>query len=291
MSDRSGTAAGAAGGRADAGGTGGGAGARDGAGTGLPASIEMAWGLRERPAKGPRPGLSLDRIVGAAVALAAAEGLGAVSMGRVARSLGVATMSLYRYVAAKDELYVLMQDAAAGPAPAPPAPGTGWRQALTSWARAHRELFRRNPWVLRLPVSGPPITPNSVAWWECGLAALAETGLDEGEKIGVVLLVSGFVRNEVLLTSDIAAAMETQGVGGQEMMRRYGHTLRRLAEPSRYPAVARMLDSGVMSDVPADPRADADADFAFGLETILDGVGARIGRPGGGAGETAAAAG
>jgi hypothetical protein len=68
--------------------------------TGLPASIEAAWGLRERPAKGPKPGLSLDRIVEAAVGVAATEGLAAVSMGRVAKELSVSTMSLYRYVAA-----------------------------------------------------------------------------------------------------------------------------------------------------------------------------------------------
>ena len=57
-------------------------------GTGLPASIEAAWGLRERPTKGPKPGLSLERIVNAGVAIASAEGLAAVSMNRIARELG-----------------------------------------------------------------------------------------------------------------------------------------------------------------------------------------------------------
>lgn len=89
--------------------------------TGLPASLEMAWGLRERPGKGPRPTLTLPKIVDAAVALAASEGTDAVSMGRVAKELGVSTMSLYRYVAAKEELYVLMSDAGVGtPPPLPP---------------------------------------------------------------------------------------------------------------------------------------------------------------------------
>ena len=70
----------------------------------LPASIAAAWGLRERPARGPKPGLSLERIVAAAVAVARAEGVEAVSMSRVARELGSSPMSLYRYVGAKDEL-------------------------------------------------------------------------------------------------------------------------------------------------------------------------------------------
>ncbi|WP_239655680.1 TetR/AcrR family transcriptional regulator, partial [Streptomyces sp. M10] len=80
--------------------------------TGLPASVEAAWGLRGRPTKGPRPGIGVERIVDAAVRLAATEGLQAVSMGRVAKELGASTMSLYRYVAAKDELFILMQEAA-----------------------------------------------------------------------------------------------------------------------------------------------------------------------------------
>src|SRR5918993_822630 len=79
-------------------------------GTGLPASIEAAWGMRTRPNKGPRPALSLERIVAAAVKVAAADGLQAVSMSRVAADLGVSTMSLYRYVSAKGELLALMAD-------------------------------------------------------------------------------------------------------------------------------------------------------------------------------------
>src|SRR5512133_4294745 len=82
----------------------------DQSGTGLPASIEAAWGVRSRPNKGPRPALSLERIVAAAVRVAATDGLQALSMGRGAADLGVSTMSLYRYVAAQDELLALMAD-------------------------------------------------------------------------------------------------------------------------------------------------------------------------------------
>ncbi|MFF8832259.1 TetR/AcrR family transcriptional regulator [Streptomyces sp. NPDC015131] len=244
-------------------------GTRDGAGTetGLPAAIEAAWGLRERPAKGPKPGLSLDRIVSTAVDLAAAEGLGAVSMGRVAKELGVSTMSLYRYVGAKDELYLLMLDRAVGPPPPPPAPGTGWRAALTEWAGAQRAVFGRNLWMLRVPVTGPPLTPGSVAWWEWGMVALEDTGLDESTKIAVIMLVSGYVRSTAGLMADIDAAIRATGDTPREVMARYGRTLRRLADPDRYPAVARMLAAGAL-DEPDDP----DADFGFGLDRVLDGV-------------------
>ncbi|MEU1891921.1 TetR/AcrR family transcriptional regulator C-terminal domain-containing protein [Streptomyces pristinaespiralis] len=240
-------------------------------GTGLPASIEAAWGLRERPGKGPKPGIGIERIVAAAVALASSEGLPAVSMGRVAKELGVSTMSLYRYVAAKDELYILMLEEAVGLPPEPPAPGTGWREALAAWAWAQREVFHRNPWMLRIPVSGPPATPHSVAWWDRGLAALADTGLDEGEKISVVLLVGGFVRNEATLMADLGAAIAASGESPEVVMRRYADTLERFADPERYPALARLLESRVLYE----PDSQ-DFEFVFGLERLLDGVGVLV---------------
>ncbi|MFJ8754118.1 TetR/AcrR family transcriptional regulator [Streptomyces sp. NPDC102441] len=238
-------------------------------GTGLPASIEAAWGLRERPAKGPKPGLTLDRIVGAAVEVAASEGISAVSMGRVAKELGASTMSLYRYVSAKEELYVLMQEAAMGiPEPLPALEdGAGWREALAQWAWAQRRMFHRNLWSLRIPISGPPASPHSIAWWEQGLQALEGSGLDEGAKISVILLVSGFVRNEALLMSDLAAAVEAKGVSAREVMAQWERTLRRLVDPVRHPALSRLLTIEGMSE-----PDEADYEFVFGLERVLDGV-------------------
>jgi len=89
----------------------------------IPAEVAAAWGVRERPHKGPKPGLSLAKIVDAAVAVADTEGLDAVSMGRVASALGAAPMSLYRHVSSKEELRRLMVDAAWGDSPGPLAPG------------------------------------------------------------------------------------------------------------------------------------------------------------------------
>src|ERR1700733_2820868 len=118
-------------------------GAKQGPGWQLPASIEAAWGVRDRPHKGPKPGLTLPRVVDAAVRVAEAEGLAAVSMSRVAAELGASTMSLYRYVAAKDELLDLMADQAYGPPPPPPEPGQGWREGLSQWAWGLRTTYSR----------------------------------------------------------------------------------------------------------------------------------------------------
>jgi AcrR family transcriptional regulator len=235
--------------------------------TGLPASIEAAWGRRARPTKGPRPGLSLERIVGAAVGLAASEGLGAVSMSRVAAELGSSPMSLYRYVAAKDELLALMVDAAVG-APPPAAPGgEDWRAGLSRWAWAYHDALRRHPWVVRIPISGPAVTPNATAWLEDGLRSLRDTGLAEPEKLSVMLLVSGYVRNEATLTADIGAA------AGGEIMPGWGRLLTQLTDADAFPALHAALGSEAFAQ-----DDDPDDEFAFGLERVLDGIGVLVDR-------------
>lgn len=240
--------------------------------TGLPASLEMAWGLRERPGKGPRPTLTLPRIVDAAVGLAATEGMEAVSMGRVAKELGVSTMSLYRYVTAKEELYILMSDAGVGTPPPQDVDGRDWRELMSEWAYAQRALLMANSWILRIPITAPPATPNQLAWMERGLAALAGTGLDEGEKLSAMMLVAGFVRNEATLAADMMDAIMKAGVSPDQVMGQYVRTLRLLTGPDTHPAVTRALESGIFSGADGDP----DFQFRFGLDRLLDGLAALI---------------
>ena len=247
----------------------------DGDGPALPGSIELAWGLRNQATRGPRPGLTLDRIVAAGIKIALTEGLGALSMGRVANELGVSTMALYRYVSAKDELLTLMVDTGLG-SPPPAEPNDDWRSGLTRWARAVRASYQRHPWALRVPISGPPIGPNNVAWLDNALQCLANTPLTEDQKLSTVLLVSGHVRNEATLSADIAAAS-----GGQPVMPSYGSLLRRLTTADQFPALHQAIESGSL-----DEDDDLDTEFNFGLERILDGIESLIDRfgerPGGG---------
>jgi len=239
--------------------------------TGLPASIEMAWGLRERPGKGPKRGLSLPRIVDAAVAIADTDGLQTVSMGRVATDLGAATMSLYRYVAAKDELLMLMVDAVFETPPTVPDPGEGWRAGLSRWAWAELAVLRRHPWVLRVPLSGPPLTPYQIGWMDRGLAVLQDTGLPEDEKLSTIMLLSGFVRTTALQDADIADAATKSGSTTQAAMDTYRGLLARLTDAERFPHLHAVVRAGVLNE-PDRP----DEELIFGLRRILDGVEARI---------------
>ncbi len=234
---------------------------------GMPASLIAAWGLRQRPSRGPRPGLSLARIVEAGVNVASSEGLAAVSMARVAEELGTSTMSLYRYVAAKDELLILMVDAALGPPPEPD-PEAGWRTRLSDWAWGHHQRLSAHPWAVRVPITEPPTTPNQVAWMESALWSLRDTGLGEEEKASVLLLLSGYVRNDATLTVELTAS----GFISDEAMLGYSRRLATLTDPDRFPAIHALLKAGVFDR--ADPP---EKEFSFGLERILDGVEALIG--------------
>jgi AcrR family transcriptional regulator len=235
----------------------------------LPASLAHAWGLSERPRRGPRPALSLEAIVEGAVRVAESEGIGAVSMARVAKEVGASTMGLYRYVAAKDELWALMVDFLGGPPPRPDDSET-WREGLTRWAKGYMSVLRRHPWVVRIPISTPPITPNQVLWLEDGLQSFRATRLPEEEKLSSLLLVSGFVRNDATLMLDIGSAHPDA-----EVMPSYGRLLRRLTTADTHPAIHAALASGAfeMDD-------DIDTEFLFGLERVLDGIGLLIERRG-----------
>ena len=227
----------------------------------IPPSIELAWGLRRDGTRGPRRGLTLEAIVDAGIEVASVEGVGALSMARIARQLEVGTMSLYRYVVSKDELLTLMVDTGLGPPPEP-APGD-WREGLTRWALGVREAYRRHPWSLKVPITTPPLGPNNVAWMEDALAAMRDTPLTEPEKLSTLLLLSGFVRNASTLAADLAA-----GAAERPANMTYGRILSQLIDPARFPAVHQAIAGGSLDD----EDEDFEFDFQFGLDRILDGI-------------------
>jgi AcrR family transcriptional regulator len=241
---------------------------------GLPPHLAAAWGLRERPTKGPKPSLTLERIVGAGVKVAETDGLAAVSMSRVAAQLGASTMALYRYVTNKDELLALMMDAAMGPPPEGVPTGEGWREGLTRWGRAEHAVLLSKPWLLRVALSAPPITPNQIAWLEWGLSCLRDTGLPAHQKMSVVLVLSSYVWRATTIESDLIEAAKAAGSTVEKATAGFGQILAKLADPRRFPEVHAAIAEGAFDD----EAAAADHEFVFGLERILDGVEVLIGR-------------
>src|ERR1700735_4654408 len=133
-----------------------------------PTAFDLLWGTPQRPRRGPKPSLSLERSVTEAIALADAEGLASLSMQRLAERLGCAKMALYRYVPGKAELVALMLDAALGAAADPGAPGLAvpvpggepWRAQLRTWAATMFERMLAHPWAHELAQGVRPVGPN-----------------------------------------------------------------------------------------------------------------------------------
>ncbi|MDT0346825.1 TetR/AcrR family transcriptional regulator [Streptomyces litchfieldiae] len=242
----------------------------------LEVMVDLLWRTHRPGTRGPRGSLSVDRIVAAAIEIADAEGLGGVSMRKVAERLGVTTMSLYRYVPRKDDLLDLMFEAASGQPDTTDWPDD-WRGRLTAYASGCRKLFLRRPWMLDIGISGPPMGPNNLMWMEVVLASLVDTGLDEGDMVGVLMILSGYAMNEARQEVSMRRAAPLTGVTYEEWGEVYGKMLARVVDDGRYPTVARVVRSGAFDA----GSGNADEDFAYGVGFILDGVAALIRERGG----------
>jgi AcrR family transcriptional regulator len=234
----------------------------------LPRHLRLLWALPEAR-RGPRPRQTIQSIGAAAVALADAHGLAAVSMKAVAEALGMTTMSLYRYLDAKEDLYEVMLDQAYGPPPVEqPAAGAGWRALLAGWAHALARALLAHPWIVDVPTSTPPTTPHVLGWTDRGVAAFSGTGLDGQQRLSCLLLVDGFVRQHVRLSLQLGLAPSSDGAddgersGGEE----YALRLAQLVDAARLPHLAE-----------ASSALEDDGDFyteelEFGLGVVLDGI-------------------
>jgi AcrR family transcriptional regulator len=212
-------------------------------------TVEFLWHERSRPTRGPKPALTLDKIADAAIAVADAEGLAAVSMQRVAADLGFTKMSLYRYLPGKAELVAIMLERGIGE---PPALTGGWRAGLIEWADGLFAAYVAHPWAVEATAGARPIGPNELSWMESALAVLPP-GLSGAERVDAVAVLAGHVR------ALAAQAHQSESLMGAAI----ALVLREHAD--RFPAVA-----GAMSDIAA--HGGGDQAFRFGLERILDGL-------------------
>ncbi|SEH03773.1 regulatory protein, tetR family [Nonomuraea solani] len=219
--------------------------------------IELLWRAAERE---PRPGLSLGRIVRAAVELADAEGLEGLSMRKVADRLGFTTMSLYRHVPGRDQLVDLMLDQVLSEHPEAPPEGD-WRVRLEDVARQAWQIRRRHPWLAEVRGSRHLPGPNGVAHYDYMLSTLMDTALRPSEVIAVVGLVGRFVDAEALLLIETRREERRSGVSEQEWWGARDSLYERL---DRYPTITRLWETGGW-DHPENS-------FEFGLRRLLDGI-------------------
>jgi AcrR family transcriptional regulator len=234
-------------------------------------SMALLWQSRERPSRGPKPGLSVEAIVEGAIRVADTEGLGALSMRRVADELGVGTMSLYRYVPNKSVLLDVMMDTVIGEALKANEPPGGWRAKLETSAREALAFLQRHPWMLQVAVGRPVLGPNELTALERQLGVVAGLGLTEQEMMGVVAMIDGYVRGVAQQYVDYAQAAQRTGVSDEQFWTAVGSGLEAAMREDRFPLLGKVSAAGVFDETENDQYL-----FEFGLQRVLDGIEALV---------------
>ncbi|MGA2831067.1 MAG: TetR/AcrR family transcriptional regulator [Streptosporangiaceae bacterium] len=223
--------------------------------------------------RGPRQGLSVEQVAAAAIALADTDGLGSVTMRAVARALGVVPMSLYTYVPGKAELLDLMLDTVYLQMPRGDLSGIPWRERLAAVAQENRDLFTLHPWIAGVSTSRPPLGPGLMAKYEHELQALAGLGLDDVEMDAALTFLLGFVQAAARSAAEAAAARQDSAMSEEQWWAANAPLLTRVFDQAKYPTASRV---GAAAGAAHGAAYDPDHAYTFGLQRVLDGLGALI---------------
>lgn len=225
-------------------------------------------GTRPRPVRGDEE-VTSARIVATAIAIADAEGLASASMRRVAAELGMATMSMYRYVTDKEDLLAQMMDAVFAEWPLPDDPPAGWRARLEVAARTLWAMFRSHPWLApALSVTRPQPVPHAIPYTEWVLGSLDDL-LDVQMNFTAHITLFNWVRATAINMEAEAEAEALSGLDAEEWMDDQEPALRKLLAAGRFPMFERLSREGYDFDL--------DEIFEFGLQRLLDGLAVFVG--------------
>jgi AcrR family transcriptional regulator len=224
------------------------------------------------PAQPPEPQLGREQVVRTAIAIADAEGLGALSMRRIATEMGVSTMALYRHVGGKEALVLQMVDTAVGDFPFPATRPTNWRAGIEQAARLQWSAYRRHLWLpSAISLGRPQMLPNLLPHTDAVLRAVAEFGVDASTAMYAAITVVGYVRGVALNLEPEALAEQDTGMTADEWAGRQTDQLAALVQTGDLPGFrALAVPNGFEFDY------DLDQLFEFGLRLVLDGLAARL---------------
>lgn len=232
----------------------------------LARTLDLLWGTGQRPSRGPKPGLTLERIVEAAIEVADRDGIGALSMRRIASELGTGTMSLYRYVPGKAELLDLMLDRVQEETlelAEAEQDGDGWRAAVEAMAHAYLAHYRRHPWLLRVNQARTVLGPSSLRSLEASLGPLQGMGLSDPELISLIIAVQSFTGGIARMELDAHEAAKETGLSHEEFWGKQEPFLTQAMGSGRYPMLAALSEDTFTEDFDH---------FDFGLQRLLDGL-------------------
>jgi AcrR family transcriptional regulator len=241
--------------------------AGDAGGDGAAVAGSPAWWVARRATPEPvrRIPVTLDRIVSAALALIDRAGLEELSMRNLAAELGTGTTTLYRNVAGKEEVLVLVVDAVAGESRLPqPIGDVGWREVLEGSARSLREALCAHPHAVPLFAMAVPVGPNTMRGRELVLGLLRERGFDKSLAADVYTAVAHHVLASAL--QERMLDFRTGGLGTTRALTL--RTFYRSLPAEQFPHVVELADELT--------ERTAEEEFEFGLRCLLDGVELRL---------------
>ncbi|MGW4352093.1 TetR/AcrR family transcriptional regulator C-terminal domain-containing protein [Nocardia sp. NPDC004582] len=241
-------------------------------------TLELLW--REPgsggSARGPKQRTTVDAVVAAAIGIADAQGLAALTMRSVAAALGITPMSTYTYVPGKSELLDLMLDTVYQGMDRHDVNGMGWRERVSTIAAENRAMLAAHPWVAYLPTTRPPLGPGVAAKYDHELRAFDGLGLTDLDMDAALTYVLGFVTSTAQLAIDAAGAAAESGQSDQDWWERAAPLLARVFDTERYPLAARVGEAAGQAH---DSAYSADHAYEFGLARVLDGLAALIEKP------------
>ncbi|GAB3714092.1 TetR/AcrR family transcriptional regulator [Nocardiopsis oceani] len=245
-------------------------------------SMALLWREHEpaeRTGPGPKSELSVDLVVETAIAVADSEGMQALSMRAVGERLGRTAMSLYTYVASKNELIDLMYDHAVGELAGrgEQAEHPGWREATSDWSARLWDFYLRHPWSLDISQARPVLGPNEYRLFESLAAILHRAGMEPKAISSAFGSLVNLVRGMVRTAAEARQAEAVTGVPEDEWWYARSAQLEEVAEDfhERFPTLTLMAKSGAFdNENQQEPYLAQEAweTFQFGLEALLDGM-------------------
>ncbi|HEY1388682.1 MAG TPA: TetR/AcrR family transcriptional regulator C-terminal domain-containing protein [Ktedonobacterales bacterium] len=238
-----------------------------------PARHEPIWMRPTRQQHGQRPSLSREQIVRAAIELADAEGLEALTMRRLATKLDAGAMSLYWHIPNKEDLLDLMLDVAFGEVAPPERLSGDWRADLRLFAHLMLGVLRRHTWLPSLLSSRMLPGPNTLRYVELFLADLDGLGLDDSAIADILSTVDAYVDGFAQREAAAAETRRQAGMTEAEWQAALTAYFQQVLSNGQYPMLARVIA--------ANTDNNANANFESGLECVLDGIAVRIAATGG----------
>ena len=204
-----------------------------------------------------RPTLDRTRVLDAAVALADESGLEGMSMRRLADVLGVTPMALYKHVAHREELVDgMVERVVAGIDPAPA--GEPWRDALRTRILSARAVMTRHGWAQAAVETRTAAGPAVLAYMDSLMRVMFDGGLSPDLVHHAMHALSTRMWG---LTRDVLPTPAVPADPAERERFLAGFT-------GTYPAIVRLATTASH----AGDGCDADAEFAFALDLLLDGL-------------------